>query len=182
MKDQNWRNLMEDRRSKVQMMTTTAQFYQKHEVHRTRYQAALDVLLKAEKEANGLIQDIEAVIVAHGQEGKRLKAEAAALAASLDDVGEESSGDKGKGRAMSEEEDDLPKNAAGEEHRVKRRALQHRVRECQITLHKVAFLKGDVYHVLGNGNEETAAYEKADDLRRLLLRGKWQPIMYVAES
>ncbi|GJE89122.1 hypothetical protein PsYK624_052160 [Phanerochaete sordida] len=174
MKDQNWRNLMEDRRSKVQLMTETAQLYQRHEQHHTRYQTALEILSQAEKEANDVIQEIEATIAAHDQDGRRLKAQATAFVSGQQGVGESSAGpsdDKGKGRAMSEESDDLPRNAAGEEHRVKRRALVARLRECQITLHKVTFLKGDVHHVLGNTEEETAAYEKADGLRRLLLRG-----------
>lgn len=172
MKEQNWRNLMEDRRTKVQLMTSTAQLYQRHDEHPTRYQVALQILLEAEKEANNLIKDIEAAIVSHDQEGRRLKGEAAALTAGHDrDNGSGTgSNDKGKGRAESEDSDDLPKNAAGEEHRVKRRALQQRLRECQIVMHRVAFLKGDVYHILGNADQETAAYEKADDLRRILLR------------
>ena len=163
----------------MQILTTIVQLYQKQEGHRTRYQTALDVLLRAEKEANDLIRDIETVIAAHDEEGKRLKAEAAALTAGSGDNGEGSSGAKGKGRATSEEEDDLPKNLAGEEHRVKRRALQQRLRECQITLHKVTFLKGDLYHILGNTDEETEAYEKADNLRKILLRGKCRRIMVV---
>ena len=41
----------------------------------------------------------------------------------------------------------IPKNAAGDEHLHKRMALQQRLREAQIVLHKVYFLKGDVRYV-----------------------------------
>lgn len=107
-----------------------------------------------------------------------MKAEAADPGGLENDTPEANTLVKGKGKAradsnLAEDEDDLPRNAAGEEHRVKRRAFQQRLRECQITLHKVCFLKGDVYHVLGNMEEETSAYEKAEALRRVLLRSKY---------
>ena len=39
-------------------------------------------------------------------------------------------------------------------------------------MHKVQFLKGDVYHVLGEryANDETVAYGCAEELRRVLLK------------
>ena len=47
------------------------------------------------------------------------------------------------------------------------------MREARISLHKIKFLQGDVYHVLGKSYEvsENEAYAAAEDLRRLLLRG-----------
>lgn len=63
-----------------------------------------------------------------------------------------SASEKGKGKAperiqntpwsedIDSQDDDLPHNPAGDEHRVKRRALQQRLRECYITHHRVVFL------------------------------------------
>lgn len=197
MKEQNWRNFMEDRRSKVlscfetlyvlvltdpnlqvQMITVSAQLYQHYEQHNNRYQVALDQLLRAEREAEDLIKDIEAALKLHDEEGKRLKEQAAEIAEAIPGAAPEASTsalNKGKGRedvASNEDDDDLPKNVAGEEHKVKRRAIQQRLRECQITLHKVYFLKGDVYHVLGKPEEEAASYTMAENLRRILLRSE----------
>ncbi|KIP06910.1 hypothetical protein PHLGIDRAFT_72023 [Phlebiopsis gigantea 11061_1 CR5-6] len=176
MQDQNWRNLMEDRRSKAQLLTVVAQLYQHHGKHFNRYQIALDTLLKAEKETNDLVDDVQARIDRHDEQGKRLKAEAVELSGSDEkDIRETGALAKGKAKAREDgtpnpDEDDLPRNAAGEEHRLKKRGFQQRLRDCQITLHKVCFLKGDVYHVLGNTEEETTSYEKAEQLRRVLLR------------
>ena len=156
--------------SQAQVLTVIAQLYQHNEKQRNRYQIVLETLLKAEKETNELIQDIQAALDLHEEEGKRLGTVV------TESDGSENSLAKGKGKAREdsasngEDEDDLPHNAAGEEHRIKRRAFQQRLRECQITLHKVCFLKGDVYHFLGNTAEENSAFEKAEELRRVLLR------------
>lgn len=66
----------------------------------------------------------------------------------------------------------LPKTPAGEDHRVKRMALLARLRECLIVLHRVKFLQGDVYHVLGSSSseKEDAAYADAEGLRKDLLK------------
>lgn len=89
---------------------------------------------------------------------------------------------KGKARAASpfsddesddeSEDSDLPKTPAGEEHKNKKRALQQRLRECYLAQHRVKFLQGDVYHVIGESKavEEDAAYSAAETLRRQLLR------------
>lgn len=92
---------------------------------------------------------------------------------------------KGKGKAKerdispsSDVEDaedyDLPKTPAGQEHGIKRRALQQRLRESNVTLHRVKFLQGDVYHVLGGSHSaaEDAAYAAAEEIRRNLLRSE----------
>jgi len=65
---------------------------------------------------------------------------------------------------------DLPRTPAGEDHLNKKRALQQRLRECYLTLHRIKFLQGDVYHVLGETRaaDEDAAYAAAEDVRRLL--------------
>lgn len=66
----------------------------------------------------------------------------------------------------------LPKTPAGEEHSIKRRALQQRLRECLMVMHRVKFLQGDVYHVLGasQSDKEDAAYAAAETLRKNLLK------------
>jgi E3 ubiquitin-protein ligase SHPRH len=97
-----------------------------------------------------------------------------------------SSLEKGKGKDreqspsssvdLDSDDHDLPRTPAGEEHGIKRRALQHRLRECFITLHRVKFLQGDVYHVLGSshGPDEDSAYANAEEIRRNLLKS-WLP-------
>ena len=66
------------------------------------------------------------------------------------------------------EEKDLPKTPA-DEHRIKRRAIKVRLREGQLVLHRVKFLQGDVYHVLGKSDEEDATYQAAERFRYLRL-------------
>ncbi|KAI0920308.1 hypothetical protein AcV5_010081 [Taiwanofungus camphoratus] len=183
MRDQNWRNLMEDRRRKIQTLNTIAQLQQQVEEDHTRYKYALDTLMVAENETQQLIADVKEAIVKHTEKGRMLQGGAAELEESQGEEvlksGDVSEGkDKGKARARSEEspltdimeldDEHLPRNSAGEEHAVKRSALQHRLRECRITLHKVLFLKGNVLHVLGGAEDE--AYAAADNLRRLLLK------------
>ena len=128
-----------------------AQLRQQDTNDRTKYRTSLELLLNAEKEVNSLIQAIKHTIDEHSTIGKSLKAQAAEALKAMEDA---SNGDKGKSRAFereesplteaSEEDADLPKNAIGEAHAHKRRALQSRLREGQIILHKIHFLKGDV--------------------------------------
>ncbi len=99
----------------------------------------------------------------HHAEGKALKAQVAESQGRIEEVENdetmdvddpEESNDKGKGKAREatpaesesagSEDTDIPRNPAGEEYGIKRRALQQRLRECQISLHKVYFLQGDV--------------------------------------
>jgi E3 ubiquitin-protein ligase SHPRH len=149
-----------------------------YEEHHHRYRVALEKLLKAERETEDLVSDVARALEAHEEAGKALKEQATALINDLQQDSNEADpnrGNKGKGRAdnaVSEEGDGLLKNAAGEEHLTKRRAIQQRLRECQITLHRVYFLKGDVYHILERSDEEAVAYEKAEELRRVLLRSE----------
>jgi E3 ubiquitin-protein ligase SHPRH len=83
-----------------------------------------------------------------------------------DDEDEESEPDG----EVDPEEKDLPKTPAGEEHRIKRRAIKQRLREGQLVLHRVKFLQGDVFHVLGKSADEDAAYQAAETLRHELLK------------
>ncbi|KZT00238.1 uncharacterized protein LAESUDRAFT_816623 [Laetiporus sulphureus 93-53] len=183
MRDQNWRSFMEDRRNKVQIMSTIAQLMQHDEVDPNRHQRALDVLLATEKDAQALIGDIEAALAEHAKKGDELKASTAKLRESREQA-DPATRDKGKGLASSanfdessdeaeSDDDDIPRNPVGDEHRAKKGALQNRLRECRITFHKISFLKGDVYHILGEAfaNEESAAYAQAEELRRVLLKG-----------
>lgn len=114
------------------------------------------MVLSAEKAATALIADVRAAIDEHNAAGKILKEQAAehrnalerrAKDTEADGTGEGTSSDKGKGKARAEddllddtpepEDSDLPRNVVGEEHALQRRGLQQRLRECQITLHKV---------------------------------------------
>ncbi|KAJ3551190.1 hypothetical protein NM688_g4853 [Phlebia brevispora] len=181
MKDQNWRSLMDDRKLKVQALTVVAQLQQHEEQQINRYQLALDNLLQAEKDMTKLIAEIQTVLDQHEEAGRILREQNAA------ESQEQANGaptDEPKGKtkqkasrpssADSEDGDDdgLPHDAAGEEHRNKKRALQQRLRECQVVMHKVQFLKGDVYHVLGERymDDENKAYTSAEELRRVLLK------------
>lgn len=172
----------------VQALVRFAQLQQHNEQNLDRYQRALDYLLTAEQEANGIIDDIKTTIAEHQVKGEALKNEARTLRESRQkDLPDLSKTNKGKGkRAMSpltdvdEDIDDvedvedrgLPKTPAGEEHSIKRRALQQRLRECLMVLHRVKFLQGDVYHVLGasQSDKEDAAYAAAETLRKNLLK------------
>lgn len=146
----------------------------------------MDYLILAEQETNHIIDDIKTAIAEHHVKGEALKSEARALRESRQQNlpnPSEIDKSKGKGRAMSplsdEDEDiddledrDLPKNPAGEEHSIKRRALQQRQRECLMVLHRVKFLQGDIYHVLGasQSDKEDASYTAAETLRKDLLK------------
>ncbi|KAF5343905.1 hypothetical protein D9758_012130 [Tetrapyrgos nigripes] len=192
MKDQNWRNMMDDWKSKAQGLVLIAQLQQLDVRAKNRYQAVLETLEAAEKETVKVKNEIDSAIVEHNVKGEILKREAAALREERRErgVGNVNSNDKGKGKARDEsplrddevdenEEDEdteedkgLPKTPAGREHRDKGRALRQRLRETQIVLHRVIFLKGDVYHNLGPdyAAQEDKAYQDADELRRGLLK------------
>ncbi|KAH7882755.1 SNF2 family N-terminal domain-containing protein [Phlebopus sp. FC_14] len=187
MKDQNWRNLMDDRKAKIQAMVRLAQLQQHRAQDRDRYQRALDYLLTAEKEATEMIGEIRTAIANHHQKGEDLKKQAQTLRESRkQNLFETKAAEKGKGKdaerqstplTETDDEDDiedrgLPKTLAGEEHRNKRATLQQRLREALIVLHRVRFLQGDVYHMLGSShaNNEDAAYADAETMRKDLLK------------
>ncbi len=166
----------------MQALTVLAQLTQRMERNAARYKAALETLLQAEKEVVQVISDIEAIVAKHEAEGRLLKQEATAL------IGADVNNQKGKVRASDAfssvdhesfdgDDDGLPRNSVGDRYRTKRNALQLRLRECQVTLHKVQFLKGDIYHILGEsfGEQESAAYAAAEDLRRILLKSAYFP-------
>jgi E3 ubiquitin-protein ligase SHPRH len=109
-------------------------------------------------------------------------------AGSVDLIEEFESLDKGKGKAreVSEvpservdvEDADLPHSLVGEDHRKKRGALQLRLRECRLTLHRAKFLQGDIYHILGSSAEEDAAYSAAEKIRQNLLGGEFRAVFF----
>ncbi|KAI0706718.1 SNF2 family N-terminal domain-containing protein [Cerioporus squamosus] len=189
MREQNWRNYMDDRKNRVAIMTTLAQLIQQEDGNRNRYRQALDLLIEGEQEADKLVADLKEALAEHVKEGERLKAEFRASrrqgssAAQSDKSKQDQTEDKGKGRArnesetpdldLEEDEEGIPKNPAGDAHRAKGTSLHQRLREARIILHKIKFLQGDVYHVLGKSyeNSENEAYAAAEDLRRQLLKG-----------
>lgn len=191
MKDQNWRNVMDDRRNKINEMVVATQIMQYDPRLNRREEKCLEILLKAENEADHVISEVLSYIADHDAEGEKLIEEAAALRAarreeqaSRQNVGHDRRGDDEGGgrqedhRSVFDDDDNLsdheglPKTAAGEEHVHKSRALQQRLRECYLTLHRVKFLQGDVYHWMGESKagEEAAAYGAADGLRSKLLK------------
>lgn len=185
-------------RIQIQGLIRVAQLKQHDNADHTRYQRASETLLDAEKEANALVKEMEAVIAEHRAKGEVLKAAAAELrdGRGLDGPArsnreEESPKGKGKQREVSlslssddgsddGEDANLPRTSAGKEHKDKRSALQQRLRESRVVLHRVKFLQGDVYHVLGAAyaDQENAAYEAAESIRRALLKSKCNPLTH----
>jgi len=168
--------------SQIQVVIKSARLIQHDEADKNRYQRARDTLLEAEADIQRHTNEIKAVLADHDLQGKALKGHAASRQhhdKPVDVMG------KGKARKVSDDNDmetdyeedsedeerGLPKTPAGDEHRSKRRAIKQRLREALVLLHKVKFLRGDVYHVLGNTAEEDAAYQGAEELRRQLLKG-----------
>ncbi|KAF8731589.1 hypothetical protein AX14_004659 [Amanita brunnescens Koide BX004] len=187
LRDTNWRNVMDDWKSKLLILAKLAQLQQHLANHFIRYPLALQTLNDAEKQANELMGELATAIDEHRAAGEVLKKEAAARRESLSaKTGEASTptANKGKGKerevseisSASEDEDSdvkgLPRNPEGEEYVTRRGALQHRLREIKIVLHKVKFLQGDVYHMLGedHSSAEAEAYDAAEAIRRDLLK------------
>ena len=179
--------------SQIQSLVRHSQLQQQDEANMNRYQSALETLDLAEKDSQKHLEEIRSTLAKHDVIGKEMKAETAKLrqARARASSPEVTTTQKGKGKERERyfegededdsseqsdgeddpEEKDLPKTLAGEEHRTKRRAIKQRLREGQLVLHRVKFLQGDVYHVLGKSAEEDAAYEAAETLRRELLKG-----------
>lgn len=166
-----------------------------------RPQKCLEILLRAEKEGDEIIADVLSAIAKHDAKGVELKAEAASLRVargekqhfrrnvrddheciqgirphmadddySIDDDGE--SDDSG-----------LPKTPAGEEHLHNSRSLQQRLRDCYLTLHRVKFLQGDMYHWMGESKvaEEATSYKAADEIRSKILKCAFRSFRAVSE-
>jgi E3 ubiquitin-protein ligase SHPRH len=166
-----------------------------------RPQKCLEILLRAEKEADEIIADVLSAITKHDANGLELKAEAASLRAARgkeqyfrrnvrDDHGDiqgirphmvddNSSIDDDD----QSDESELPKTLAGEEHLHKSRALQQRLRDCYLTLHRVKFLQGDMYHWMGESKfaEEATSYKAADEIRGKILKCAFCSYQVVSE-
>ncbi|KIK58783.1 hypothetical protein GYMLUDRAFT_245868 [Collybiopsis luxurians FD-317 M1] len=163
MKDLKWRNLLEEWKSKIQAMIKLAQLKQLNTRTLNRFQAVLETLLAAEKEAEGMIAEIEKVIAEHDIKGEALRKEAAEQRAAR----ENGNGKQREESPLSEDEDDdpdldegeegedgdLPKTPAEKKHRDKRRALVQRLREARIQYHR-----------------ENDAYAAAEAVRRDILK------------
>lgn len=99
-------------------------------------------------------------------------------------AGDEAANDKGKGKErerslspLSELDSDdgsRPETTASKEHRAKRNAMKIRLRECRLILHRIKFLQGDAYHMLGDSQAaaEDTAYGAAETIRQSLLKGR----------
>ncbi len=159
-----------------------------------RPQKCLEILLRAEREADEVILDVLSAVTDHDAKGVALKAEAASLRAERgrkqvfgDNAVRDFECTQGTGRhenhddpfstiddVSDNESDDggLPKTPVGDEHLHKSRALQQRLRDCYLTLHKVKFIQGDMYHWMGEFKavEEELAYKAADGIRKKLLK------------
>ena len=61
---------------------------------------------------------------------------------------------------------------AESEELARTRALQARLRESKIVLHRIMFLLGDVYNICGKTEEEVDAYDTAENLRKSILARK----------
>ncbi len=148
-----------------------------------RYQDALEGLLSCAEAIDAAIQECRTRVVDMRKKGEQIIADAAerkALkknAANGNDSGDDmstsddSSDDEDRSLSAASDELKMPKTPAGDEHRTRVRALHSRIRELQVVQHRIAFLLGDVYHVLGRSDAEDEAYAKADALRKELLRG-----------
>ncbi|KAI0830062.1 SNF2 family N-terminal domain-containing protein [Trametes gibbosa] len=183
MREQNWKNYMEDRKNKVSTMASLAQLLQQDETKLNRYRESLDILLAAETDARKLVSDLNDVLAEHTEEGEKLKTETARRREERCQIAHHHPADEGKGknRARSDtpdhesvdaDDEGLPQNSVGDAHRTKAAALNGRIRDARIILHKVKFLQGDIYHVLGEhyANQENDAYAAAEELRRVLLK------------
>ncbi len=163
-------------------MCTLSQ-YQQQTAEPNRYNQALETLQMAEREVNRLIEELQNTIKEHNAKGEALKRQSLSLPPNEnqdhregDDVMPETgNGEKGKEREHSptSNDEDTPRTVLDEEHATRRRALQQRLREIRLVLHRVKFLQGDVYHVLGSQHSaaEVEAYGIADEIRRDLLKG-----------
>ncbi|KAF8055235.1 SNF2 family N-terminal domain-containing protein [Lyophyllum atratum] len=186
MRDGNWRDMMDDHRAKVHALIRIAQLQARDENDAGRFEHALGTLVVAEREAEALVDEARGALERYvaGRRHKRVRSGA-------EELGGVQVAEKGKGKELEgeteeeeeefeddsdEEEVDLNlgrgrgKGEKGEGEGNKRGALQNRLRECRIALHRARFLMGDVYHALG-APEEDKAYAAAEEIRRGLLKG-----------
>ncbi|KAF7356798.1 SNF2 family helicase [Mycena venus] len=163
----------------IQSLIRMAQL-QQHGDDKNRYQHCLETLLLAEKEATQLIKEIESAIATHEANRSLHQAHEPEPdpSTSPDEKG------KGKERERSssplsdiesnedQDHDGSSESSALKEHRAKRQALKQRLREAKLVMHRVKFLQGDAYHMLGASQSaaEDAAYGEAEKIRRAILK------------
>ncbi|KAJ8517090.1 hypothetical protein ONZ45_g5672 [Pleurotus djamor] len=136
-----------------------------------RYNLALQVLEIAEQEGKALVETLKTAVAALEEQTKTNSNPNESPSMAMDTT------DKGKGKAreadVSDDEEeasegaDLSPNASQS---TKKGALNNRLRDATITLHRVHFVLGDVYHILGRNAEEEASYASAEALRRNVLQ------------
>lgn len=176
---------MDDRKSKVQKRIAQAQYLQHFEENPRRYKEALEILLTALAEMNGIITEINETIEDHKAKGVLLRQQAIAQHSKNNPKSESPEVDGQKERATSiapsEDSEDAPtlKTPQLDGWRNKKSALSQRLRENRVVLHQIHFLLGDVYHVLGAGynDKEDEAYGEAENLRKLLLKSQYSASM-----
>ncbi|KAF9484752.1 hypothetical protein BDN70DRAFT_849017 [Pholiota conissans] len=183
MQDQNWKTLVDDWISKIELLIRQAQLEQKDDTINNNYHCALKTLQTAGTETDKYIEEVKAALAKHAEKTKEMIA-----ATRLRSDRPNDADPKGKGKAVSDAEDDsdaestkeddeddneekgIPNTLAGKEHKNKGRQLRDRLRKGYILRHRVHFLLGDVWHVLGNSSEEDSAYQNAERVRHEILR------------
>ncbi|KAJ7026292.1 SNF2 family N-terminal domain-containing protein [Mycena alexandri] len=176
--DENWGTVVDDCKGKIHGLIRMAQL-QQHGADRNRYQHCLETLLLAEKEATRLIEEIESAIATHEANSDFHHEESEGEASTTPN-------DKGKGKEQErersssplsdlgseDEDDDETDDIALKEYRIKRRVLKQRLRDGKLVMHRVKFLQGDAYHMLGASQlaAENAAYAEAETIRRAILK------------
>ena len=181
--------------SQIQAIIREAQLIQHHKGLDNRFQRSLEVLQKAEKALNDLLQDINAELADHEAKCDELKKQANNNKEGNDkmviDVPISASNGKGKAKergpsvsadsitestvdVLDNADGDLPNTPAGEAFRLRRLALHGPLRDCRVTLHQIKFLQGDVYHTLGprHSADEDECYAMAEEIRRGILKRK----------
>ncbi|KAG6849134.1 hypothetical protein H0H93_011044 [Arthromyces matolae] len=191
MREMNWRAMMDHRKAKIYSLIRMGQLQTHDETDPQRFKRALDSLLEAEREAQALVNEAQAALdkyIARKKHQKNAHGDKDEVELSDKAKGKrrqitEGDDNDGEGREEeesldsdddSDDEDDLLGKVKGSGERSKKRgALQNRLRECRITLHKAKFLQGDMYHALGETRlaDEEAAYGTAETIRRSLLKG-----------
>ncbi|KAJ7224511.1 SNF2 family N-terminal domain-containing protein [Mycena pura] len=179
MRYDNWGLVLDDCKTKAGRVLGVIRMAQLQQqgFDKDRYQRSLETLLMAEKEITQLIEEIESTISTHeAQRPHRTEeTESAAKKSTL-------LTDKGKERQRSlsplseveseKDDDDNLDMSAAKEHRTRQRVLKNKLRDIQLVMHRVKFLQGDVYHMLGESHSaaENAAYEEAESIRRAVLK------------
>lgn len=173
MKDQNWRAVMDERKSKVLIMIRKSQLVRHGVKNMQKQKESLQILQNALQEMKAIYSEVKDAIKEHNAKGELLKQEAV-QAQIMDDP----SKSKERHREISEVntegslDDDLPKSAASDEHRAKKSALSSRLREANMVLHQIYFRLGDIYSGLGESykDKEDESYLAAEQIRKELLK------------